>query len=493
MPQHPVGRRLLQKLNNTKKPPLSTEGGFFVKRRNVVLWTLFQNILIMQQSMKTNTLGATEGKGATKKTAAVANIAEALKVRGFIQDEGGGEAKVFLAEKRTIYHGIDPTATSLHLGHLVSLFLLKRLADAGHTIIFLVGGGTGMIGDPRASGERVLLDSKTVAKNTKALQAQLATIFGKKKFTIVNNATWLAKLSLIDFLRDTAKHFTVNQLIKREIIKKRLDDENDSISFTEFSYSLLQGYDFWHLFKTKGVDLQIGGSDQWANIISGVDLIRRREGKSAFALTTPIIIDKKTGKKFGKSEGNAVWLDPKQTSPFEFYQFWFNVNDEGLQEYLNIFTFLDSVEIQKVLKEHAVNPSLRVGQKRLALEITTHIHGKEAASAVSRASEILYGTDPLGTLGTVTPKELGRILKEAPVHIVTKKELLKGILLTDILLATGLASSKGEGRRLIEGNGVSVNTIRVTDPALSLGDGSFIKNVLIVRAGKKVSLVSVKG
>ena len=432
-------------------------------------------------------------KTETKKGAGVMNIAQILKERGFIQDEGGGEAKDFLGEKRRVYLGVDPTAESLQVGNLVPVFLLKHLADAGHQIVFLVGGGTGMIGDPRASGERVLLDAKTVTKNTKAIQAQLSTIFGKKKFTIVNNATWLSKLTLIDFLRDTAKHFTVNQLIKREIIKKRLDDENDSISFTEFSYSLLQGYDFWHLNKTKNVDLQIGGSDQWANIISGVDLIRRREGKSAYALTTPIITDKKTGKKFGKSEGNAVWVDPKQTSPFEFYQFWFNVNDEGLREYLNIFTFLDSAEIEKTLKEHAVNPAVRIGQKHLALEITTHIHGKEAALAAARASEILYGTDPLGTLGKITPKELALVLKEAPVHMVTKKELSKGVLLTDLLLATGLATSKGEGRRLIEGNGVSVNTTRVADPVLSLDISSFIKNVLIIRAGKKVSLVSVKG
>lgn len=425
------------------------------------------------------------------KTSKVVNIASELKERGFIQDHVG-DPQEFLAEKRTVYLGMDPSADSLQVGNLVGIFLLKHLADAGHNIIFLVGEGTGMIGDPRQSGERVLLDSKTVAKNTKAIQKQLTTIFGKKKYAIVNNMAWLGKLSLIDFLRDTAKHFTINQLIKREIIKKRLDDENDSISFTEFSYSLLQGYDFWHLFKTKDVDVQIGGSDQWANLLSGIELIRRREEKVAYALANPLIIDKKTGKKFGKSEGNAVWVDPKKTTPFEFYQFWFNVSDEGLSEYFNIFTFLKKEEIFEILSAHEANPGARSGQKRLAFEITTLIHGRDASGAISKASEILYGENPLDTLKKTTPKELALIRKETPTVALSKKEIAKGIALTDLMVSAGLASSKGEARRLIEGNGVSINTVKVGDLALLIKADSFVKGVAILRVGKKVSLVSLK-
>ncbi|MBX9906478.1 tyrosine--tRNA ligase [Patescibacteria group bacterium] len=425
-------------------------------------------------------------------TGTVVAIAGDLKARGFIQDEGGGTAEEFLAEKRSIYWGVDPTADSIHLGNLVPILLMRRLADAGHEVRFLVGGGTGMIGDPRESGERVLLDAKTVAKNTKAIQKQLSKILGKNKYTIIDNALWLNKLSLVEFLRDTAKHFTVNQLIKRDIIKKRLDDENDSISFTEFSYSLLQGYDFWYLNNHYGVDMQVGGSDQWGNILSGVELIRRREAKSAYALTTPIIMDTKTGKKFGKSEGNAVWLDPEKTSPFDFYQFWLNVADEGLREYFNIFTFLDSESITEILSVHTANPGIRSGQKRLAREVTELIHGASVTDAVAHASEILYGEDPIAALGAISEAELTQVRKYVHGIQLTKKEVVAGMQIADALLVSGLVSSKGEGRRLIEGKGVSLNAIRVEDPAASLNIDSFVKEVVVLKAGKKVALLALK-
>ena len=421
-----------------------------------------------------NTTGKTKGT--------VTNIAAELRARGLFEAEGGGKAEEFLAEKRTVYLGADPSADSLQVGNLVPIFLLKHLADAGHNIVYLVGGATGMIGDPRASGERSLLDAKTVAKNTKAIAGQLTQIFGKKKYKIVNNATWLNRVSLIDFLRDTAKHFTVNQLVKREIIKKRLDD-NDPISFTEFSYSLLQGYDFWHLNKTMGVDMQIGGSDQWANIISGVELVRRREGKDAYALTNPIIIDKKTGKKFGKSEGNAVWLDPKKTTPYAFYQFWLNVPDDGVEEYLKIFTFLSLDEIALVMGQHVADPGKRSGQKRLAHEITSLIHGKNTADTSARVSEILFSGTPLRE---VAKADLAYIKKEVPTT-----KIAKNTPIVDALVASGLAESKGEARRLIEQKGVSLAGAQVTDVQKVIAVTDVVGGIAELRRGKKVALITL--
>ncbi len=411
---------------------------------------------------------------------AITNIAAELKARGFIAEAGGGEASEFLGEKRAVYHGIDPTAESLHLGHLVSILCMKRLADAGHAIYFIVGGGTGMIGDPRESGERVLLDAKTVARNTKAIKTQITQIFGRQRYKIVNNADWLLRLGLVEFLRDTGKHFTVNQLVKRDIIRRRLDSE-DPISFTEFSYSLLQAYDFWHLYKKYGVDLQIGGSDQWANIISGVDLIRKREGKSAYALTLPIITDKATGKKFGKSEGNAVWLDPKKTSPFAFYQFWLNVQDESYVDYLKIFTFLSLEEIAEVTKAHEANPQARIGQKRLATEVTTIVHGASLASSAARISEILFGE---GSLSALERKDIDLLMREAP-----SAKVAQGTTVIDALVASGLAASKGEARRLIEQNGISLNDAPVADVARALESGDFTNGLARLRRGKKIAVL----
>lgn len=417
---------------------------------------------------------------------AITNIAAELKARGLIQDEGGGQAEEFLASKRTVYLGMDPTAESLQVGNLVPIMLMKHLAQAGHEVVFLVGGGTGMIGDPRASGERVLLDAKTIAKNKKAVHAQLTTILGRKT-KIFDNYAWLSRVSLIEFLRDTAKHFTVNQLIKREIIKKRLETEDDSISYTEFTYSLLQGYDFWHLFKNYRVDLQVGGSDQWANIISGVDLIRRREQGSAYALTTPIIEDKKTGKKFGKSEGNAVWLDPLKTSPYAFYQFWLNVSDEGLEQYLKVFTMLSLPDIESLMGAHKVRPEARLAHKKLAYEVTAMIHGAKAAASAERISEILFGGvigGGGGTLAFLGKEDVIMLKKEAPSTKVTV-----GMSVIDALVASGLAVSKGEARRLIEQNGVSLNDAPVLDVARTIQKGDTQNGLGVLRRGKKVAIL----
>ncbi len=417
------------------------------------------------------------------------NISLELKNRGLVEQEGGGNLSDILFEKRKAYLGIDPTADSLHVGNLVPVFLMKHLADAGHEIVFLVGGGTGMIGDPRESGERVLLDMETVEKNTNTIRSQLQNIFGKKEYVIFNNVDWLSKLGIIEFLRDIAKYFTVNQLIKRDIIKNRLDAE-DPLSFTEFSYSLLQAYDFLHLYKTEGVNLQIGGSDQWANIISGIDLIRRKEGASSYALTTPIITDKKTGKKFGKSEGNAVWLDPNKTSPFKFYQFWLNVSDEGLETYFKIFTFLSLNEISQMLLDHEPNPQNRLGQKKLAYEVTKIIHGEEAAEAASRVSEIVFGD--ISHLTTLSESEINFLIDGMPGYALNNHQFENGVNVIEIMAESGLVPSRSECRRLVENKGVYINDKTVSSVDQVFSSEELVQNVAVLRVGKKVVLVSYR-
>ena len=273
-------------------------------------------------------------------------LAEELKARG-LADMTSAPLEEILGKKRTAYLGVDPSSDSMQAGNLVVVLLMKRLADQGHKIVLLVGGGTGMIGDPRESGERTLADRKTIDRNKKAIRAQMQRIIGAK-VALVDNADWLLKVPLVDFLRDIGKHFTVNELVKRDIIRRRLETPDESISYTEFAYSLLQGYDYLVLNQKRGVDLQIGASDQWTNILSGVELIRRKLGKEAFALTCPLVTDA-NGKKFGKSEGNAVWLDGAKTSPFAFYQFWLNQPDEMVEKYLKMYSFKDLEEIERIL------------------------------------------------------------------------------------------------------------------------------------------------
>ncbi len=409
-----------------------------------------------------------------------------LKARGLITHEGGGALEEILSKKRRMYLGVDPTADSLHAGNLVPIILMKHLTDLGNEPMLLVGGATGLIGDPRESGERKLLDEKTANANAKALSKQLASLLKKDSIKVLNNADWLKKVTMLDFLRDIGKHFSVNQLIKRDIIKRRLETDEDSISYTEFSYSLLQGYDFLHLNTKFGVDLQIGGSDQWANIISGVDLIRRRNSTSAYALTTPIVTDKSTGKKFGKSEGNAVWLDPKKTSPFTFYQFWINVSDENVDEYLRIFSFMNLTQIEKLLASHKAEPHKRLAQKALAKDVTTFVHGKEVTASVEKVTGILYGNQKAAKL-SATDKNL--ILAEAPSTKLTKSELTKGVSIIDILLKLELATSKGEARKLVEGKGVSINgTVATLDHTITKKD--LVDNLALIRKGKKIAALT---
>jgi tyrosyl-tRNA synthetase len=414
------------------------------------------------------------------------NLAEELTARGLVEHTSA-PLETILSKPRTVYLGVDPSADSMQAGNLVVVLLMKRLADAGHKIVLLVGGGTGMIGDPRESGERTLADPKVIAKNKKAIQAQMQSIIGKK-VPVVDNASWLLKLSLVDFLRDIGKHFTVNELVKRDIIRRRLETPDESISYTEFAYSLLQGYDYLVLNRTKGVDLQIGASDQWTNILSGVELIRRKEGREAFALTCPLVTDA-AGKKFGKSEGNAVWLDPKKTSPFAFYQFWLGQPDEMVEKYLKMYTFLSVTEFDVLMEKHRAAPQDREAQETLASQVTELVHGPAAAAQAAAATDALFGGRPLSELSR---EERMTLIAEVPTVEVKKKDADAGYSLADALATSGLASSKSEARRLIEGKGVTINgkPVDVIEPLVRTAD--FDGGLAIVRKGKSPLVLVLK-
>lgn len=409
------------------------------------------------------------------------NLAEELKARGLAQ-QSSAPLEVILGERRTIYWGVDPSADSMQAGNLVVALLLKRLAAAGHKIVLLVGGGTGMIGDPRESGERVLADVRTVERNKKAIRTQMQRIVGGK-VTLVDNADWLLKTRLIDFLRDVGKHFTVNELVKRDIIRRRLEDPDESISYTEFAYPLLQGYDYYVLNKEYGADLQIGGSDQWTNLLSGVELIRRKSGKEAFVFTVPLVTDA-AGKKFGKSEGNAIWLDAKKTSPYAFYQFWLNQPDEMVETYLKMYTFMPLSEIEAIMERHRENPGTREAQGALASHVTELVHGNAAVESARSVSEVLFGKEGLGTLSR---DARAMLMNEAPVYTLSRKELGSVI---DVLSQSGLASSKAEARRLVEGNGVSVNGETVSGERILSAD-DFRNGLALLKKGRRDVVVLV--
>jgi tyrosyl-tRNA synthetase len=414
------------------------------------------------------------------------NLAEELKARGLIEYSSAEPEKI-LSAPRTAYLGIDPTSDSIQVGNLAVVLFMKRLGDAGHKLVFLVGGGTGMIGDPKEKGERVMLDEKTVARNTRALKSQLKGILGHSSFKMVDNADWLTKVKLLPFLRDVGKHFTVNDLIKRDIIKKRLDTPDESISYTEFTYALLQGLDYFTLNEKYGVDLQIGGSDQWTNILSGVDLIRKRTGRLVYALGMPLVTDT-SGKKFGKSEGNALWLDPKKTSPFRFYQFWINLPDAGIEKYLKVYTFLSLAEIRVLMELHKQRPDERQAQETLARLVTEIVHGPAATAQAAAATDALFGDTPFHELSR---EALQVALAEAPSVALTKKDVADGSPLAEALVAGGLASSKSDARRLILGKGITLSGQTITDPDQKVYNGDLTGGYALIRKGKQGVLVLV--
>ena len=411
---------------------------------------------------------------------------EDLKARALIEHFSAPVEQI-LAAPRTAYLGIDPTSDSIQVGNLAVVLFMKRLGDAGHKLVFLVGGGTGMIGDPKEKGERVMLDEKTVAKNTRALKSQLKNILGSTSFRMVDNVEWLSKVKLLPFLRDVGKHFTINDLIKRDIIKKRLDTPDERISYTEFTYALLQGLDYLTLNDKYGVDLQIGGSDQWTNILSGVDLIRKRTGKQVYALGMPLVTDT-AGKKFGKSEGNAIWLNPKKTSPFQFYQFWINLPDEGIKNYLKVYTFLPLDEIDALMELHKRNPGERQAQETLARLVTEIVHGPAATAQAAAATDALFGETPFSELSR---EALAVALADAPSVRFSVRDLESGASLAEALVSGGLASSKSDARRLIEGKGITLSGFPIQDPDHKIFQGDLSTGYALVRKGKQGVLVLV--
>ena len=358
---------------------------------------------------------------------------------------------------------------------MVIWMLLRHLTNAGHKVIFLVGGGTGMIGDPKPDAERTLNDNETIESNVGKIKQQAqALIGGDSSIEFVNNADWLKEQKLISFLRDIGKHFTVNELIKKDAIATRLENET-GLSYTEFAYPLLQGFDYLTLFKEKGCTLQVGGSDQWGNIVAGVDLIRRKEQGVAHAITVPLVVDKATGKKFGKSEGNAIWLDPEKTSPYQFYQFWLNASDDSAVDYLKLFTFLSLEEIKEISRDFEQSPGDRVAQKRLAYEVTKFVHGEEVTESVKKVSEILFVGGDVSTLSTFEQEIL---LNNAPVYKVKNE---KDIL--ELLVNSKLATSKREARTFVDSGAITLNNQKVDSVDIPVG---FLSGDLIpLRRGKK--------
>jgi tyrosyl-tRNA synthetase len=405
-------------------------------------------------------------------------LSEILESRGYVyQISAESLPEITDGEKRTLYLGVDPTADSMHVGQLQGVLVLRRFLEDGHSLIILVGGGTGMIGDPGGKGEeRNLQDDETVDRNTEALRAQFTQLLGDAEFIMVNNADWLRKLNLLEFLRDIGKHFSVNEMIKRDTVRPRLETPDATISFTEFSYSLLQAYDFLYLHERFGVDLQVGGSDQWGNILPGVDLIRRKKVGKAYAFSWPLLINKSTGKKFGKSEGGAIWLDPKKTSPYQFYQFWLNAEDDSVEEYLKKMTMLSIEEIGAVMQQQGENPGARIAQKQLAEAVTTLVHGKEVMQQVQRVSRALFSD---GALEEVDWRALDESAPKLPVVL--------GSALVDVIIASALASSKREAREFIENGAISINDVKVTDVEHLISETDFnpVASLAILKRGKR--------
>ena len=417
----------------------------------------------------------------------VTPLLDVFRDRGLLQDATEGVGEHLAAAPRTVYIGFDPTAPSLHLGSLVPIMGLVHAQRAGHTPIALVGGGTGLIGDPSGKTvERLLLTKELAAENTEGIRAQLEHFLDfeakANPARMRNNHDWLGGLALIDFLRDIGKHFSVNQLLAKESVKRRLESEDTGISYTEFSYALLQSYDFLELHRREGCTVQMGGSDQWGNITAGIDLVRRVEGERAFGVVFPLLTSA-SGAKFGKSEAGNVWLDPALTSPFRFYQYWINVEDADAVRYLKLFTLLDLDEIARLAEAVEAEPHRRAAQRALAEDVTRRLHGETGLAAAERATRALFSGDIQGLGGD----DVADVFADCPSSEIPAGRLGgEGVSVVDLLVDSGLATSKGDARRSIEGGGVYVNNVRVEDAAATLTmedtiDGRF----LLLRKGKK--------
>ena len=390
-------------------------------------------------------------------------LSEELQWRGFWNQTTFTDDKLIDSENFTLYLGTDPSADSLHVGHLAVYMMVRHFLERGHKVFLLVGGGTGMIGDMRDTEERNLLSYEEIEHNKQALKSQVSRIFAGRDFTLVDNADWLADLELLPFLRDIGKNFNMADLVSREFFKARINN-GKGLSFAEFTYTLLQGYDFWHLFNQYGVNLQIGGSDQWGNLLSGVDLIRKKENTEVYAMTAPLLINKSTGRKFGKSEGGAVWLDENKTSVYKFYQFWLNVDDESAIEYMKIFTMLDRDTIEAIAENHAVNPGARSAQKILAREVTDIVHGSARRESVERVTEVLFGG---GDFKKLSDDDLGALAEEIPC-------VDAGIDVIEALVESGAIGSNGEAKRLLKSGAISLNGEKLAENKV-VNDTSLLK------------------
>lgn len=421
------------------------------------------------------------------------NFVEELKWRGMLHDIMPGTEEQLQKEVTAAYVGIDPTADSLHIGHLVGVMMLKHLQNAGHQPIALIGGATGMIGDPSGkSQERNLLDEPTLRHNQECIKAQLAKFLdfesnSENVALLVNNYDWMKEFTFLEFIRDVGKRITVNYMMAKDSVKKRLGEESKSgMSFTEFTYQLVQGYDFYHLYKSNNCKLQMGGSDQWGNITTGTELIRRMDGGEAFALTCPLIT-KADGTKFGKTESGNVWLDPERTSPYAFYQFWLNTSDEDAERYIKIFTMLSKEEVAALVTQHNEAPHARALQKKLAEEVTTMVHSREEYDMAVEASQILFGKGTAEQLRKLNESTFLAVFDGVPQFRISKSELAAGINVIDLLAEkTEVFPSKGELRRTIKGNGLSINKEKIADPELIVGTDHLIGHkYILAQKGKK--------
>lgn len=420
------------------------------------------------------------------------NFIEELRWRGMLQDMTPEIEEHLTKGMAAAYLGFDPTADSLHIGHLVGVMTLLHFQRAGHKPFALVGGATGMIGDPSfKSAERNLLDKPTLDHNVACIKAQLSKFLNfqegsANKAELVNNYDWMSGFSFLEFIRDVGKYITVNYMMAKDSVKRRLEEGN-GLSFTEFSYQLIQGYDFYYLWKNRNVSIQLGGSDQWGNIVTGTELIRKMEGGSAFALTVPLIT-KADGSKFGKTEGGSVWLDPEKTSSYAFYQFWLNVSDEDASKYIRIFTTLDRDTIESLEAEHAQAPHMRLLQKEIAKQVTIMVHSEAEYEMALKASEILFGKSSTEDLAALDERTFLAVFDGVPQAQISKPELENTGNVVDLLsdkTDNQIFASKGEARKMIQGGGVSINKEKINDPQQIPNFGLLQGKYLLVQKGKK--------
>lgn len=427
------------------------------------------------------------------------NFIEELKWRGMIQDSMPGIEEHLNEEMRTAYVGIDPTADSLHIGHLVSIMMLRHLQRAGHKPIVLLGGATGMIGDPSGkSKERNLLNEETLNHNQEAIRKQLMKFFdwnpeNKNSAVLVNNYDWMKNFSFIDFIRDVGKSITVNYMMAKDSVKRRLQgiDDSEGMSFTEFTYQLVQGNDFLHLFRTMGATIQMGGSDQWGNITTGSDLIRKIENEKAFAVTCPLIT-KADGKKFGKTEKGNIWLDPKRTTPYEFYQYWLSVSDSDAEKFIKIFTFLSKDEIDNLIFEHNKEPHNRLLQTKLAEELTIMVHSEKALETVKAATKILFGNSTTEDLKKLSKEEFLQVFNGVKTARINRDDIVKGMDMIEALSSkTNFLDSNSNARRALKENSVSVNKIKISEDKILTESDLLNDNYILLSRGKKKNFLII--